>query len=883
MSALGVQTALAVAPPSAVQISASVAVLDGPDGGMVLVNGFAAYCWDRGDDVLRRFAAVGASRLPDVSDVAVAAAFSTSTVSLWRWRRSAQTDGPAALIRRRPGPRGPSKLTPALRTEVEALRARGASIAVIAERLGVSTFTVRAALGRVPGRVVTGGSGAGAAGPAGADADAGDPADADAGDPADADADAGADAGDHADADGTGAAAQAQAQIEGGAADLTDNVDNDRGDDPDDGGAPAGVEREVGAAGPAGADADADDPADADADADGDGGTGAAAQAQIEGGAADLTDNVDNVRGDDPAGVAEIEVATAGLVDDAAVLPVLPDPVDRSMERAAARWGSLPYAPPVFAPAARVPLAGLFLAVPALAATGLLQGARQVYGGVPHGFYGLDSMLCEAVFRTLLGEPRAEGATRVNPTDLGRVLGLDRAPEVKTVRRKMALLATRGKAAQLLTVQARRHVADHEDAMSVLYVDGHVRTYHGKRKIQKTHVSRLRFPAPATVETWIADAQGAPVWVVMAEPGASLASEIRRLLPQIRGIVGDDRRVLVGFDRGGWSPALFADLIAAGFDVLTWRKGPTPDVAAELFAEHTHTDEHGVKRTWTLADTTVRLPLDEHDPDAGTVTLRQVSKLDPGTGRQVHILTSRTDLTPGQVCFRMGARWREENYFRYGRMHFALDSHDSYTVADDDPDRSVPNPAKKKAHHAVQAARARLARAQTRRDEQLLALRSPAPGTAAVITNQTHNAITAPVHAARAELDAAVAAHRATPTRLPLGQVRPGQQILDTETKLLTHAIRMAAFNTQTSLARTITTSTGYRKAANEAHALVRTALAGTGDIAPTAGKLHIRLDPSHTPRATAALAQLCTALNDTAAVFPGTDLQLHYSVKPHR
>ena len=308
------------------------------------------------------------------------------------------------------------------------------------------------------------------------------------------------------------------------------------------------------------------------------------------------------------------------------------------------------------------------------------------------------------------------------------------------------------------------------------------------------------------METWIADAQGAPVWVVMAEPGASLASEIRRLLPQIRGIVGDDRRVLVGFDRGGWSPALFAEMIAAGFDVLTWRKGPTPDVAAELFAEHTHTDEHGVKHTWTLADTTVRLPLDEHDPDAGTVTLRQVSKLDPGTGRQVHILTSRTDLTPGQVCFRMGARWREENYFRYGRMHFALDSHDSYTVADDDPDRSVPNPAKKKAHHAVQAARARLARAQTRRDEQLLALRSPAPGTAAVITNQTHDAITAPVHAARAELDAAVAAHRATPTRLPLGQVRPGQQILDTETKLLTHAIRMAAFNTQTTLARTITT-----------------------------------------------------------------------------
>src|SRR6478672_13574855 len=374
----------------------------------------------------------------------------------------------------------------------------------------------------------------------------------------------------------------------------------------------------------------------------------------------DSMDPVDRVGGGAGADAATAAGPGGGPVGHAdpgeLVLPVLPDPVDRSKERAAARWGLLPYAPPVFAPAARVPLAGLFLAVPALAATGLLEGARQVYGGVPYGFYGLDVVLCEAVFRALLGEPRAEGATRVNPTDLGRVLGLDRAPEVKTVRRKMGLLAARGQAAELLTVQARRHAAEHEQAMSVLYVDGHVRTYHGTRRIQKTHAPRLRFPAPATVETWIADAQGAPVWVVMAEPGASLASEIRRLLPEIRGIVGDDRRVLVGFDRGGWSPALFADLIAAGFDVLTWRKAPAPDVNAGSFSTHTHIDEHGVKRTFQLADSTVAIPLDEHAPDAGQVTLRQVSKLDPGTGRQVHILTTRTDLTAGQVCFSMAAR-----------------------------------------------------------------------------------------------------------------------------------------------------------------------------------------------------------------------------------
>jgi prepilin-type processing-associated H-X9-DG protein len=831
MTTMTAQLPLRVTPAPAVAIGLAVGLVEDGDGGRVFINGQLCFAWDAGDAATRRLAAVQLVRIKAAKGYEVAAGFGVDEFTLYRWGQALSEGGPAALVPSRRGPKGPSKLTDALVAEIVERRAAGQGIAEVAAAVGVSARSVSAAAARARAE-----AGSGAAGSSD--------------DTAAGSTEAAAGSTGEAVSNGSTSEAVSDTDPEVGAV-VVDSADEAAASSTSEAVSDASPDIDGVMAGSAGADADLDDVDAAD------------------------------------AGGVEIGVGAAGLAGDAgageALVPVLPGPVDRSLERVAARWGLLPYAPPVFAPAARVPLAGLFLAVPALAATGLLEGARQVYGGVPYGFYGLDAVLCEAVLRALLGEPRAEGATRVNPTDLGRVLGLDRAPEVKTVRRKMGLLAARGKAAELLSVQARRHAAEHQEAMSVLYVDGHVRTYHGTRRIQKTHAPRLRFPAPATVETWIADAHGAPVWVVMAEPGASLASEIRRLLPEIRGIVGDDRRVLVGFDRGGWSPTLFQEMIAAGFDVLTWRKGPTQDVAAELFAEHTHTDEHGVKRTFELADTTVAIPLDEHDPDAGTVTLRQVSKLDPRTGRQVHILTSRTDLTAAQVCFRMGARWREENYFRYGRMHFALDSHDSYAVTDDDPDRSVPNPAKRKAHQAVQAARARLARAETRRDEQLLALRSPTPGVTTVITNQTINQITAPVHAARAELDAAAAAHRATPTRLPLGQVRPGQQVLETETKLLTHAIRMAAFNTQTMLARTITTATGYRKAGNEAHALVRTALAGTGDIRPAPGTLHIRLDPMHTPRATAALAQLCTALNDTAAVFPGTDLEMHYSVKPHR
>jgi len=254
-------------------------------------------------------------------------------------------------------------------------------------------------------------------------------------------------------------------------------------------------------------------------------------------------------------------------------LPVLPAPADRSAERAAARWGQLTAAEPVFTPAARVPLAGLLLAIPALEATGLLPCATTVFGCLRNGFYGLDTVLVEGVLRALAGEPRAEGSTRIDPFALGRVLGLDRAPEVKTIRRKITALAATGRADELLAAMAAAHVArldtSNPDLTAVFYVDGHVRAYQGGRKVAKTHLSRLKFPAPATVETWVSDASGDPVLVVMAEPGASLAMELRRLLPDLRRAVGDDRRVLVGFDRGGWSPALFAHMDAQGFDVLT--------------------------------------------------------------------------------------------------------------------------------------------------------------------------------------------------------------------------------------------------------------------------------------------------------------------------
>ena len=593
-----------------------------------------------------------------------------------------------------------------------------------------------------------------------------------------------------------------------------------------------------------------------------------------------FTDAVGDRRSDDGDVAPVGDTRVRGRVVD---LPVLAVPAARTTDRVAARWHGIECAGPVFTPAAQVPLAGLFLALPALEATGLLTCAKEVYTRLPAGFYGLDTMLVEGVLRALAGEPRAEGATRIDPTDLGRVLGLDRAPEVKTIRRKIAQLAQAGAAGKLQAAIAHHHLsrgdADVAGAGLVLYVDGHVRAYQGTKRIGKTHLSRLRFPAPATVETWVAGGDGGPVLVVMSEPGASLAAELARLLPELRTAVGDDRRVLVGFDRGGWSPALFAHMAAAGFDPLTWRKGTIPDLPAEQFTDVAFVGETGREYTWHLADTVVEVPIDDH---GGVFPMRQVTRWDTkkNTLRQVHVLTTRTDLSAAQVIYRMGVRWRLENYFRYARMHFDLDSHHCYASADDDAQRLVPNPAKRAAHLDVQAVRARHDRAQGRTDAAMLAARSPAPGTQTILTNPVHDAITADLRAAGADLAAAQQAHKTIPTRVPLGELHPGQQVLDVETKLITHAIGAAAFNTINALARDIRLDTGYARANHEAHTLARHVLTHSGDIDPSDGVLTVRLDPMPTARATAAIRELCEHLTATGTRYPGTDLILRYEIK---
>ncbi|MGH2805605.1 MAG: putative transposase, partial [Thermoleophilaceae bacterium] len=336
------------------------------------------------------------------------------------------------------------------------------------------------------------------------------------------------------------------------------------------------------------------------------------------------------------------------------------------------------------------PCAGALLVLPALAATGLLDAFAAVYRSGRGAFYSLRSLVLTLVFSALLGECRAEGLTRLDPVDLGRLLGLDRAPEVQTLRRRLEELAAAGRSDQLLRRLAEAHLAAAAEACGLFYVDGHVRSYHGGARLPKAHLARARMAAPASCDTWITDARGDAVLVWSAEPGASLTGELRTAVGEIRSLVGPDATPTVAFDRGGWSPRLFAELHQEGFHILTYRKAPLPREPRSAFRRHSFVDDLGRSQSYHLAERRVRLAY-KADGRNRYFECRQVTRLDPATGHQTQVLTTREDLTAAEVAYAMFSRWREENFFRYLRARLGLDALDSYAKLPDDLTRSVPN------------------------------------------------------------------------------------------------------------------------------------------------------------------------------------------------
>jgi prepilin-type processing-associated H-X9-DG protein len=440
---------------------------------------------------------------------------------------------------------------------------------------------------------------------------------------------------------------------------------------------------------------------------------------------------------------------------------------------------------------------------------------------------------------------------------------------VKTLRRKLSRLAAMKKSRELGLEMARLRIAERGRTLGFLYVDGHVRAYHGKRSIAKTYQTRTRIAGPATTDYWINDQKGDPLFVVTAEANAAMTQMLIPILQEVRKLLGTKRRLTIVFDRGAWSPKLFKKILDMSFDILTYRKGRFRHLAEKRFVL-CRAKLEGRRIEYLLHDQPVRFL-------KGTLRLRQVTRLTE-TGHQTAVLTSRWDLRDIVVAYRMFERWRQENFFRYMRHEFLIDALVDYQTEPDDPNRSIPNPARKIVDKELRNARARYAKLQEKYGSTALDYRegrTPTMRDFTVAEKQIHREIQEVMD----EIARLINRQKALPVRIPLSEAPDAEKAvkLSTERKHLTNVLKMVAYQIEGSLVELLRPY--YARTEDEGRTLIQSALLSSASIEPTEKELCVTLAPLSSPHRSQAIASVCNDLNQMGITFPGTKLQLRFAV----
>jgi hypothetical protein len=550
-------------------------------------------------------------------------------------------------------------------------------------------------------------------------------------------------------------------------------------------------------------------------------------------------------------------------------------------ERVAASLGQLAAAPIRFEPASDLPHGGALCALPALLVLGLLRHSAEHFA-LPPGYYPLETIFLTLAFLALARVPSLEALRYEPPGEWGRLLGLDRLPEVRTLRQKLgALCADGAPVRQWSSTLAREWMAAQPDSAGTLYIDGHVRVYHGAlTELPRRYVARQRLCLRGTTDYWVNAMDGAPFFAVTqaADPGLLRTLEehiVPRLLADVPGQPTEAElqadpwraRFTLIFDRAGYSPEFFQRRWAQRIAVITYHKFPEGEWPAEEFTVQKVRLVSGEEVELALAERGVRL--------SNGFWVREVRQRE-ASGHQVAMLASDYRRELSGVAVALFARWCQENFFQYMGRHYGLDRLIEYGTEPLPETTTVVNPAWRRLDQAVRRARAQLARTQA----QFGALSLPAatePETAARYEQQKGQLLER-ITQQETQVADGKRQRKETPRHLTLKDLPEQERFaqLRTTKKHFVDTVKLMAYRAETALVQVAREKLAR---SDDARALVRQVLSGTADLAPDAVQqtLTVRLHRLSSAIHDAALEHLCAELTATETVFPGTDLRLIY------
>ncbi len=553
----------------------------------------------------------------------------------------------------------------------------------------------------------------------------------------------------------------------------------------------------------------------------------------------------------------------------------------RLEERLLASLGQLAAAPICFGAADDVPQGGVLCALPALLVLGLLRHSGEHFA-LPPGYYPLETIFLVIAFMALARVSSVEALRYEAPGEWGRLVGLDRIPEVRTLREKLTVLCAEGASVREWSGRLAREWMEAEPASAgTLYVDGHVRVYHGSlTALPRRYVARQRLCLRGTTEYWVNAMDGQPFFAVTAaaDPGLLQVLEeqiVPRLLREVPGqpsaeeLAADRYRArwVMIFDRAGFSPEFFARMWAQRIAVVTYHKYPQGEWPAEEFQLQKVRLVNGEEVEVWLAERGTRL--------SNGMWVREVRERE-ASGHQVSMVATDYRRELGGVAVVLFARWCQENFFAYMGKHYGLDRLIEYGTEPLPDTTKVVNPAWRQKDQAVRRTQGQLVRTQA----QFGALNLPADADAktAAEYEQRKGALLEQIQQQTQTLATLKTERKAQPRHKLLKDLPEQERFaqLRTAKKHFVDTIKLIAYRAETALVHVVREKLAR---ADDARALVRQVFGSAVDLAPDplAKTLTVRLHRLSSGIHDAALEHLCAELTATETTFPGTDLRLVY------
>lgn len=538
-------------------------------------------------------------------------------------------------------------------------------------------------------------------------------------------------------------------------------------------------------------------------------------------------------------------------------------------QRTQAALGLLDYAQTSFANHASVMNAGVLLALPALLSQGL-DKAFKVFNPLPNGYYGLHHIVLLSCFMALCRIKNVEQLKEYPPGELGKLLGLDRIPEVGHLRKKYKQIFSQNKSDQFhkeLFSSWVEHIPD-----MLFYIDGHVRIYHGRTaKLTKRYVSRQKLCLNGTTEFWVNDQQGQPLLVVTAELNEKLKQGVEQLIPQIEQQVAKPKndqtpRFTIVLDRESYEPTWYRKLWdEQQIAVITYRKNVKDKWPEDQFKEHENTvNEHHVS-----------MRICERGVQLNKCWFREIRILS-ASAHQTAIITTQWQESAIRIAHQMVSRWAQENFFKYMISNFDFDKAIEYGTQQISPDRQLVNPEYRRINNALKKSREKKRRLEAKVYEKMEALSNHTIEQAQQHIGKSSNLFNE-IENYELQITDLLQSRCDTPYKIKLADMphHVRHEKLKQESKKFKNAIIMLAYRAETALYNTLHRI--FKDSAKQGRALLREIFKSDADLQIVENDLIVTIHSLSTPRYNQALIKLCEIMNETQTAYPLTKYRLIY------